>query len=53
MRAVRDWKYWTRYVTGATPMMIMRQLWRVLWTFAIYMSPKYRWLRKDISQGTL
>lgn len=53
MQAVRTWKYWLRYVTNFTPMMLARQAWRVLWTVKIYLSPRYRWIRKDVSKGTV
>lgn len=51
MRTVRTWRYWLRYVRGGNPHMLARQLWRMVWTYRIHFSPKYRGIRKDIPKG--
>jgi radical SAM superfamily enzyme YgiQ (UPF0313 family) len=51
MRSVRTFGYWVRYMIEGDPMMLLRQVWRIVWTYKIYLSPKYRGIRKDIPKG--
>jgi radical SAM superfamily enzyme YgiQ (UPF0313 family) len=51
MRSVRTWRYWLRYILGGNPHMLARQVWRMVWTYRIHFSPKYRGIRKDIPKG--